>query len=69
MAVCAEDDSWAVQLYYSFQDDEFLYLVMEFMGGGDMMTWLSFVLAAFFLQLVILRFIIFVGYSSQRVIH
>ncbi|CAI7728489.1 unnamed protein product [Closterium sp. NIES-53] len=27
-----------VQLYCSFQDDEFLYLVMEYLPGGDMMT-------------------------------
>ncbi len=27
-----------VKLYYSFQDDEFLYLVMEYLPGGDMMT-------------------------------
>ena len=27
-----------VKLYYSFQDDEWLYLVMEYLAGGDMMT-------------------------------
>ncbi|EFN54238.1 hypothetical protein CHLNCDRAFT_135759 [Chlorella variabilis] len=27
-----------VKLYYSFQDEEFLYLVMEYLPGGDMMT-------------------------------
>lgn len=27
-----------VKLYYSFQDDEFLYLVMEYLPGGDLMT-------------------------------
>ncbi|CAI5492212.1 unnamed protein product, partial [Closterium sp. Naga37s-1] len=27
-----------VQLYCSFQDEEFLYLVMEYLPGGDMMT-------------------------------
>src|SRR5690606_22986910 len=31
---------WTVQLYCSFQDDEYLYLVMEYLAGGDMMTWL-----------------------------
>lgn len=27
-----------VKLYYSFQDAEYLYLVMEYLPGGDMMT-------------------------------
>lgn len=27
-----------VKLYYSFQDDDFLYLVMEYLPGGDMMS-------------------------------
>ncbi|CAM8961226.1 unnamed protein product [Rhodiola kirilowii] len=27
-----------VKLYYSFQDDEYLYLVMEYLPGGDLMT-------------------------------
>jgi serine/threonine kinase 38 len=27
-------------LHCSFQDDEYLYLVMEYLAGGDMMTWL-----------------------------
>ena len=31
---------WVVKLLYSFQDDENLYLVMEYLGGGDLMTWL-----------------------------
>lgn len=29
---------WVVELKYSFQDDKHLYLVMEFLGGGDFMT-------------------------------
>ena len=29
---------WIVELKYSFQDDRFLYLVMEFLAGGDLMT-------------------------------
>ncbi|KAF8030545.1 hypothetical protein BT93_E2852 [Corymbia citriodora subsp. variegata] len=34
-----EVDSWCiVQLYYSFQDSEFLYLIMEYLPGGDIMT-------------------------------
>eukprot|EP00475_Leptophrys_vorax_P035569 TRINITY_DN5870_c0_g2_i1.p1 TRINITY_DN5870_c0_g2~~TRINITY_DN5870_c0_g2_i1.p1 ORF type:complete len:514 (-),score=51.29 TRINITY_DN5870_c0_g2_i1:624-2075(-) len=32
------DSKCIVQLYCSFQDDEFLYLVMEYLPGGDMMT-------------------------------
>ncbi|KAJ3383126.1 Serine/threonine-protein kinase [Lobulomyces angularis] len=31
---------WVVQLYYSFQDAEYLYLIMEFLAGGDLMTML-----------------------------
>jgi len=27
-----------VKLYYSFQDTEYLYLIMEYLPGGDMMT-------------------------------
>lgn len=29
---------YVVKLYYSFQDEEFLYLVMEYLPGGDVMT-------------------------------
>jgi len=39
--VLAESDSpWVVQLYYSFQDPTYLYLIMEFLPGGDLMTML-----------------------------
>jgi serine/threonine kinase 38 len=31
-------DEAVVKLFYSFQDEEFLYLVMEYLPGGDMMT-------------------------------
>ena len=31
---------WITELYYSFQDKDHLYLVMEFLPGGDLMTWL-----------------------------
>ncbi|KAG2755273.1 kinase-like protein [Suillus brevipes Sb2] len=29
---------WIVKLYYSFQDRDNLYLVLEFMGGGDLLN-------------------------------
>jgi protein-serine/threonine kinase len=39
--VLAESDSpWVVQLFYSFQDTSHLYLIMEFLPGGDLMTML-----------------------------
>ncbi|ORX38172.1 putative serine/threonine-protein kinase orb6 [Kockovaella imperatae] len=39
--VLAESNSpWVVQLFYSFQDPQYLYLVMEFLPGGDLMTML-----------------------------
>ncbi|PKI83104.1 Serine/threonine-protein kinase [Malassezia vespertilionis] len=39
--VLAESNSpWIVQLYYSFQDTAYLYLLMEFLPGGDLMTML-----------------------------
>ncbi|KAI5808730.1 kinase-like domain-containing protein [Peziza echinospora] len=39
--VLAESDSpWVVNLYYSFQDTTYLYLIMEFLPGGDLMTML-----------------------------
>ncbi|KAI8066188.1 serine/threonine-protein kinase orb6 [Thamnidium elegans] len=39
--ILAESDSpWIVQLYFSFQDTSNLYLIMEFLPGGDLMTML-----------------------------
>jgi len=39
--VLAENNSpWVVQLFYAFQDPFYLYLVMEFLPGGDLMTML-----------------------------
>lgn len=32
------DNPWVVKLYYSFQDEKNLYLVMDFLQGGDLMT-------------------------------
>ena len=31
---------WIVNLYFSFQDSDYLYLIMEYVPGGDMMTML-----------------------------
>lgn len=32
------DNEWVVRLYYSFQDRESLYFVMDYIPGGDMMS-------------------------------
>ena len=32
------DSLWVVKMFYSFQDKLNLYLIMEFLPGGDMMT-------------------------------
>jgi len=32
------DNPWIVELKYSFQDEKYLYLVMEYLAGGDLMT-------------------------------
>ena len=32
------DNPWLVKLMYSFQDDHHLYLIMEYMPGGDLMA-------------------------------
>ncbi|KAK2508619.1 hypothetical protein MC885_000604 [Smutsia gigantea] len=29
---------WVVQLFYAYQDDRYLYMVMEYMPGGDLVT-------------------------------
>lgn len=34
------DNPWVVRMFYSFQDSVNLYLIMEFLPGGDMMTML-----------------------------
>lgn len=34
----AAESIWLVKLLYSFQDDVYLYLVMEYCAGGDLMT-------------------------------
>ena len=32
------DNLWIVELKCAFQDEKYLYLVMEFLAGGDLMT-------------------------------
>lgn len=32
------DNDWVVKLYYTFQDKKFLYFVMDYIPGGDMMS-------------------------------
>lgn len=32
------DHTWTVKMFYSFQDPRNLYLIMEFLPGGDLMT-------------------------------
>merc|ERR1719510_1836192 len=34
----AAESTWLVKLLFSFQDDTWLYLVMEYCAGGDLMT-------------------------------
>eukprot|EP00045_Choanoeca_perplexa_P001202 m.18368 g.18368 ORF g.18368 m.18368 type:complete len:492 (+) comp10795_c0_seq1:71-1546(+) len=36
----AASSDWVVEMYYAFQDSVNLYLIMEFLPGGDMMTML-----------------------------
>lgn len=36
--VLAEGGEWIVKLLYSFQDQNYLYLVMDYLGGGDLMN-------------------------------
>lgn len=39
--ILAESDSpWVVKLFTTFQDTRFLYMLMEFLPGGDLMTML-----------------------------
>lgn len=35
------NSDWLVQLHYSFQDHRYLYMVMEFMPGGDLVNFMS----------------------------
>ena len=36
--ILTADNPWIVKLKYSFQDDYFLYLVMDYCPGGDLMN-------------------------------
>ncbi|KAG5511245.1 hypothetical protein JKF63_07187 [Porcisia hertigi] len=40
LAEAAASNPWVVHLYRSFQDSLYLYMVMEYMPGGDMISWL-----------------------------
>ncbi|XP_078593889.1 serine/threonine-protein kinase MRCK alpha-like isoform X21 [Branchiostoma floridae x Branchiostoma japonicum] len=35
------DKRWITKLHYAFQDDDYLYLVMDYYSGGDLLTLLS----------------------------
>lgn len=35
------DSEWIVQLHYAFQDSKYLYMVMEYMPGGDIVSLMS----------------------------
>ncbi|XP_072165583.1 serine/threonine-protein kinase MRCK alpha-like [Diadema setosum] len=35
------DSRWITNLHYAFQDDDFLYLVMDYYSGGDLLTLIS----------------------------
>lgn len=37
LASADNDNDWLVTLHYSFQDDHMLYMVMEYLPGGDLM--------------------------------
>lgn len=40
MVDAGKDNDWLVKLYWTFQDQTYLYFIMEFAQGGDMMWWL-----------------------------
>lgn len=40
LAEAAADNPWIVQLHYSFQDEQYLYMVTDYLPGGDLMSWL-----------------------------
>jgi len=38
LSEAAFNSKWIIQLMYSFQDDDYLYFVLEFMAGGDLLS-------------------------------
>jgi len=38
LSEAAFNANWIIQLMYSFQDDDYLYFVLEFMAGGDLLS-------------------------------
>eukprot|EP00672_Neobodo_designis_P026738 CAMPEP_0174850800 /NCGR_PEP_ID=MMETSP1114-20130205/21144_1 /TAXON_ID=312471 /ORGANISM="Neobodo designis, Strain CCAP 1951/1" /LENGTH=416 /DNA_ID=CAMNT_0016085287 /DNA_START=30 /DNA_END=1280 /DNA_ORIENTATION=+ len=40
LAAAAANNPWVVQLHYSFEENDYLVMAMEYMPGGDLMTWL-----------------------------
>lgn len=40
LAEATDDNPWILQLLWSFQDDTYLYMVTDYMPGGDLMSWL-----------------------------
>ena len=38
MSQVDDSNEWVVKLHYSFSDDDFLYLLMEYVPGGDLMA-------------------------------
>lgn len=37
-ALSIAKDNWVIGLHYTFQDDHYLYMVMDYLPGGDLMT-------------------------------
>ncbi|CAJ1345372.1 unnamed protein product [Effrenium voratum] len=37
-ALSVAKDDWVIGLHYTFQDDTYLYMVMDYLPGGDLMT-------------------------------
>ena len=37
-ALSVAKDDWVIRLHYTFQDDQYLYMVMDYLPGGDLMT-------------------------------